>query len=862
MRLTDNRIILEEQRMKKHSLWAAAFLLTLMLVGVTLVTTITGQADQSVDSQLLDESFEFKTGGTLKVENLTGAIQVEVWAEELVHVAAKKVTTTGQPLMRNEVAFLHTKSVFTVKTTPVDNSRIDLQIFVPRNTSLRINSDTGQVDIRGAVASVLVETKTGSITLATPASQVADLALTTLQGTIRAQALPIDFYVPPTPKVIQGKLGGGGNPIILRSKEGNIQLDLLDQEVDKGIDIIPASPPQSSSSDRNLAGNTGMYGNAEPPRNRAKSRSTPPPSTAPNDAPYSYGGSTSGSLGQRRNTTGNDDVDNSVNNTTDVFGTGQNTDGGSSDLSLNGVGKQKTNSNTGSQGGLGVRIIPPPGQGSAGRNAKGNSKNNNDDFDKRKDNNGKTQLGSVFGSGQGTIGRSNDVSLNGVGQQQSNNDNDLQGGLGVKIIPPPGGRNSGNANRAANDEDNNPTVTKQPPLQRRKKDQKGQSISAPDTDDNADFPPARPDVDGALSGIGSDPLNEKISEKVTKPPATNNDANARNDDGANASDNTNDNSNNDRDRGSRDSQPNLRRGKNTDTTTNANQEDDGVIRIDTNLVNLNVSVLDRGGRAITSLKEGSFQIFEDGVQQQISHFQSVNSPFNLVLLIDLSGSIIDKIDIVRRAALRFIEATRPEDKVAIVAFTRSVFVVSDLTNDRELLRQRLQYMNAARGGTAFYESMWFTLDQIVKPVNNERNAIVLLSDGVDNAISFTYPIRSRVSYEQVLRKAQETNVLIFPVYLDTESENVSQGIEQPESYEIARKQLTTLAELTGGVYFRAARVENLEGVYEKVAADLRTLYSVAYYPSNTVRDGGWRKLKVKVNLPDVAVRTRRGYYAK
>jgi VWFA-related protein len=855
--------------MKKHSWWAIVCLLTLIMVGMSLTppVTVMGRADQAVDAQLLDESFEFKTGGTLKVENLTGAIQVEVWAEELVHIAAKKVVPlgqSGQVLARNEVSFLHNKSIFTVKTSPTDNSRIDLQIFVPRNTSLRINSDTGQVDIRGAVASVLVETKSGSINLATPASQAADLALTTLQGTIRTQALPIDFYVPPTPKAVQGKLGPGGNPIILRSKEGNIQLDLLEQEVDKGVDIIPASPPQSSSSDRNLAGNVGIYGNAEPPRNRANSR----PAAPRNDVPYSYGGRTGGSLSQDRDSKNNrvanrgnnniddQDFDSPNNNTTDVFGAGQNTDDNNNDLGLGGVGRQKNNRNTGTQGGLGVRIIPPPGQGNA--NAKSNnanSKNNKDNDDqpvgRQKDRNGNTQLGSVFGSGQGTVGRSNDASLNGVNRQKTDSNNDIQGGLGVRIIPPPGSPTSAPRSTPRNNDDN--SLTKQPPLQRRKKDKTNASPTTDATVDNdvaVDMaPPADPpDVDGALSGIGSDPLADKAA--LNTKPTTNNAA-------------PTDSSNREAaDNASPANQPNLRRGKSADAPVNNNQDDDGVIRIDTNLVNLNVSVLDRGGRAITNLKETNFQVFEDGVQQQVSHFQSVNSPFNLVLLIDLSGSIIDKIDIVRRAALRFIEATRPEDKVAVVAFTRSVFVVSDLTNDRELLRQRLQYMNAARGGTAFYESMWFTLDQIIKPVNNERNAVVLLSDGVDNAISFTYPIRSRVSYEQVLRKAQETNVLIFPVYLDTEAENVSQGIEQAESYEIARKQLTMLAELTGGVYFRAARVENLEGVYEKVAADLRTLYSVAYYPSNAVRDGSWRKLKVKVNLPDVAVRTRRGYYAK
>src|SRR5262249_9663183 len=147
----------------------------------------------------------------------------------------------------------------------------------------------------------------------------------------------------------------------------------------------------------------------------------------------------------------------------------------------------------------------------------------------------------------------------------------------------------------------------------------------------------------------------------------------------------------------------------------------------------------------------------------------------------------------------------------------------------------------------FYEALWFTVSQVLKPVEGERNAIVLLSDGVDNSISVTYPIPSRVTFEQVLRKTQESGVLVFPIYLDTEFENVQQEIESPESYVLARRQLSALAEATGGVYIKAERVENLEGVYEKICADLRTLYSVGYYPTNAAKDGTWRKIKVKVD---------------
>lgn len=299
-----------------------------------------------------------------------------------------------------------------------------------------------------------------------------------------------------------------------------------------------------------------------------------------------------------------------------------------------------------------------------------------------------------------------------------------------------------------------------------------------------------------------------------------------------------------------------------DSQPSLDDSDGETIKIDTNLVTLNVSVTDRSGRPVSDLRAEEFHIYEDGVEQTIAHFEPVSTPFNLILLVDLSGSIIDKIDILRRAITRFINITRPEDKIAIVTFTRTVQVVSELTNNRELLRQRLQYMHMPKGGTAFYEALWFTVTQIAKPVEHERTAIVIMSDGVDNSISINYPLPSRVTFDEVYRKLQESSVIVFSIYLDTELEVVSQQIEAPESYVLARKQLKALAEATAGVYIPAERVEHLEGVYEKIAADLRTLYSIGYYPTNSSKDGTWRKLKLKVDRKDLAVRTRKGYFAR
>lgn len=735
--------------------------------------------------ETLDQSFEFKTGGTVKIDNGLGDVKIEVWAEELVHVTAKKIEPAGRAVALSDIAFFNTKTQLTIKSKPAEqNGRIDLIVYVPRNTNVRINTTTGAVTIRGAIQSALVETKSGAIKLESPPSQDADVVMTSTVGTVKS-ALPLDTYAPPTPKSVQGKMGSGGNPIILRTTDGNIQIAALERELDKDVATIPSAPPPSSSSDQRTSysgyGNNDNYGvggnsdslyGGQPDRSRPRNNQP--------SQPYTLGGYYGGRSG---NTPGNNS------------------------------GNNRGNNNAGNQG----------SQGSQG------NQGSSDIFGGRSDTD--------------TDGSLRDYGNLGVGGTKGNSNNDTGGGVGVRIIPPPGSArrdNNPDTRDTYQDQQNGPGSSgpTPPPLRRRPKtntDDNNSDVNQNNRPQN-DQPSDEPDQD--QDQIAANRPNDVPSVTRRNSPPQN-------------------------------QPPTVLRNKNSNEPSrpqqaSASDDDAGgeVIKVDTKLVTLNVSVMDRGGRAITNLKDRNFQVFEDGVQQTISHFESVNTPFNLVLLVDLSGSIIDKIDILRRAMLRFIDTVKPEDKVAIVCFTRTIQVVCELTNDRQLLRQRLQYMHLPKGGTALYESMWFTLDQIIEPVKDQRNAIVLLSDGVDNSISVTYPIPSRVTYEQVIRKAQESNALVFPIYLDTEEENVSQDIEKPESYVLARKQLTALAETTGGVYIRAERPENLEGVYEKIAADLRTLYSIAYYPTNSSRDGSWRKLKVKVDKGDVAVRTRRGYYAK
>jgi VWFA-related protein len=315
--------------------------------------------------------------------------------------------------------------------------------------------------------------------------------------------------------------------------------------------------------------------------------------------------------------------------------------------------------------------------------------------------------------------------------------------------------------------------------------------------------------------------------------------------------------------------PELRRGPGGETAGETSpaaapkNEDEDSIVLNSAVVNLNVSVTDRSGLALANLRKEDFEVLENNERQAVEFFAPTTSPFNLVLVLDLSGSIKDKLDVVKAAALRFIEVIGPQDKVAVLTFTHEVRVVSQLTANRDMLRKRIKEIERPEGGTAFYDAMWWAMLDTLRGTQGQRNAIVVMTDGVDSSLDRYNPAETRVTFPQLARKLEESDVIVFPIYLDTEYEEVFQrGNGTSESYAVARTQLEKIAELSGGQYFRAEQAKDLSGVYKQVAAALRTLYSVGYYPSNAERDGTYRRVRVSVTRPNAAVRARKGYYAK
>ena len=289
------------------------------------------------------------------------------------------------------------------------------------------------------------------------------------------------------------------------------------------------------------------------------------------------------------------------------------------------------------------------------------------------------------------------------------------------------------------------------------------------------------------------------------------------------------------------------------------------IRIDSDLVDLKVSVL---GFAPNSqppiLEPKDFVVLEDGVPQEISFFAAADTPFDLVLLLDLSGSNSKNLKMIRNSAKRFIDAARDVDRIALVTFTDQPALYSSFSLDRKKLKKMVDEMDEAIGGTNFWDAMDYVLrDLIPQGSGLRRSAIVVMTDGIDNALPDVPGPGSRIPFERLLDKIRNSETIVFPIYLDTEEENVKRYHVPRQAYAQAREQLGQIASACGTPMYRANRLSDLDTVYAQVVRDLSTVYSIGYRPTNRSLDGKWRSVEVHLmNRSDVFARTKRGYYAK
>jgi len=272
------------------------------------------------------------------------------------------------------------------------------------------------------------------------------------------------------------------------------------------------------------------------------------------------------------------------------------------------------------------------------------------------------------------------------------------------------------------------------------------------------------------------------------------------------------------------------------------------------LMRFNASVMDRNGRAIGGMKETDFTVFENGVEREVKQVTPTNEPFNLILLLDVSGSVEERIDFIRKAARDFLNTASPQDRIAIISFRDDIQVISDFTTDRRLLSKKLEDIDAG-GATALYDALGYVLADPVKKLRGERTAIVILSDGDDN--------RSFVPFPAILEALVESGALIYPLYIP--SGLIPEGsVPKPEvTIDPLRTRyltLTTRAEEegkklaagSGGVYYPIHRLEDLQRAYDDVVVQLRTAYTITY--ASNSRSSSNPRVRVRANRDGASVR--------
>jgi VWFA-related protein len=322
------------------------------------------------------------------------------------------------------------------------------------------------------------------------------------------------------------------------------------------------------------------------------------------------------------------------------------------------------------------------------------------------------------------------------------------------------------------------------------------------------------------------------------------------------------------------------------TATPPGNPEDEVYKVDTNLVTMPVSVLDRDGRFISGLTQKDFKIFDNGVEQKVEYFQSVEQPFTVVLLIDVSPSTRYQINEIQDAAIAFVSQLRPNDRVMVVSFDDTIHVLTHPTNDRYQLRSAIR-MTQFGDGTSLYEAVDHSLNRELQRIEG-RKAIVLFTDGVDTT-------SRRADFESTVRDAEETDVLIYPIRYNTQqggnvgwggnrrrrggypggggifddllgqimgggSIRVSGGSGQsPAEYARGKQYLDLLAQNSGGRSFEADTLGNLEAAFSGIAEELRRQYSLGYSPDNPGQPGERRQIRIRVMRPDVVVRAKNSY---
>jgi VWFA-related protein len=304
------------------------------------------------------------------------------------------------------------------------------------------------------------------------------------------------------------------------------------------------------------------------------------------------------------------------------------------------------------------------------------------------------------------------------------------------------------------------------------------------------------------------------------------------------------------------------------------------------MVSLPVVVTTKDGKRITDLKKGDFQVFEDGVPQEIAGFAATDEPISVVLALDTSGSTEQKLAMIQNEAIEFVNRLHPDDSVAIMSFASDVNLLEEFSIDRDKNAYGIKETRPG-GWTVIYEAVWLALEEVLKPVK-ERKALVLFTDGVDTA-------SRKASEKETVELARETYATIYSVYYNTEADLYQRPITgtrpgiggYPGGYPIpgsppiggvpppiyggagstrgeylsGHNYLQKLSDASGGIVVDALQERDIGGAFEQIAKELASQYSIGYYSSNSAHDGKFRKVEVRVSKPGLIARTKKGYTA-
>ncbi len=282
---------------------------------------------------------------------------------------------------------------------------------------------------------------------------------------------------------------------------------------------------------------------------------------------------------------------------------------------------------------------------------------------------------------------------------------------------------------------------------------------------------------------------------------------------------------------------------------------EALFKSEVRMVSMSVAVSDSGGRPVAGLGKADFIVEEDGQRQDIQVLDPEESPFNLAILLDLSGSTSVDLEHMRQAAIRLIRMAGPNDRVALYAMSGSLFHrLAPLTSERDVLLDRCARLPYPAGGSPLWDVIALVYDDQLAQHAGERNALVVISDGIDNRIS-GQSVPSMLRASRLTGAASEMDARIYPIFL-LSGERFGRNWSAK-----ARIRMTSLAKQTGGKLFTASSVADIEPVLPQLAREMRSVYELAYYPGNQDFDGDWRRVRIKVALPGAQVRARPGYFA-